>query len=377
MTASSPSGSSIESGLLRVVVGYRVFGAAWLAVLGAVTLAGSDTPDRPWVVVAVIAGVLGWTTAVVATSFRRPAVLRVPGFVAADVAVAAAAIIAAHLAGSGGFAGGYPLASVFHGVYAAGWAGGLGAAGALTAVAVWQVLSDDVSDLTASSGAVLVYGFAGSAAAWAVGTLRHRDHLRVAAENALAEERTARARAEERARIAAQIHDGVLQTLALIQRDQDDPPRVAQLARRQERELREVLYGGPATGSGGLRSALVAVAGDVEDLTCVKVDVVVVGDHRWNSGIEAVVLAAREAALNAAKHSGASEIAVYGEAQNGKVEVFVRDRGAGFDPSGVAGDRRGIADSIVARMRAAGGSATIRSSPGNGTEVRLVMEAMS
>jgi signal transduction histidine kinase len=374
MTPTSSQRGSIESGLLRVVVGYRIFGAVWLTVLAVVTLAGSSPPDRPGIVVAVIGGVVCWTGIVLALSFRRPDALRSPVFVVADVGVAAAALIAAHLAGSGSFAGGYPLASVFHGVYAAGWAGGLGTAAVLTAVAFWQVSTDDVADLTASSGAVLVYGFAAAAASWAVGTLRHRDELRAAAEAALADEQTARAIAEERARLAAQIHDGVLQTLALIQRDRDDASRVAQLARRQERELREVLYGGPALDRSGFRGGLVAMGAGVEELSRVKVDVVVVGDRPWDAEVEAAVLAAREAAVNAAKHSGAGEIAVYGEADAGRLEVFVRDRGTGFDADDVADDRRGIVDSIVSRIGAVGGAVHINSTPASGTEVHLMIE---
>jgi signal transduction histidine kinase len=362
---------NLATSLLRVVVGYRLFGFAWLTVLGIVSLAGSTDVARPEAVVAAIVGAGLWTALVVVLSVRSPEVLSRWSFVVVDTAVSAGTILAGQVAGGGGFAGGYPLGAVFHGVYAAGWAGGLGSAGALTLLALWQVATEDAADLTASSGAVLVYGFAAAAAAWAVATIRQRDALREAAEAALVAERTERARAEERAELAAQIHDGVLQTLALVQRNADDGPRVARLARRQERQLREVLYGTGARFADGFKSALTDVCAEVEDLTGVKVDLVVVGDTEPGPEIEAAVLAAREAVVNAAKHAGVEDVDVYGEVDGDHVSVFVRDRGCGFDPDEVAGDRRGIAESLRGRMAAVGGVVAITSVPGAGTEVKI------
>jgi signal transduction histidine kinase len=364
-------GTDIEPSLLRVVVGYRVFGALWLGALAIITLADRPVADRPWVVVVTAAGVAMWTGVVVWMSFRRSRLLRSAAFLAADALIAAATLLAPDLAGSGSFAGGYALAAAFHGAYAFGWAGAISVAAALSAVGLWQVGTDAVDDLTASSGAVLVYGFAASAAAWTLQVIRHRDALRVAAETALTEARAEQARAEERADLAARIHDGVLQTLALIQRDREDAPRVAALARRQERELRQVLYGADDASADGFRAALTAGCADVEDLTGVRIEVVAVGDRPWGPDVEAVVLAAREAAMNAAKHAGVDEVAVYGEADADHVAVFVRDRGPGFDPDGVPPERHGIAESIVRRMAAVGGHAEIRSAPGRGTEVAL------
>lgn len=201
---------------------------------------------------------------------------------------------------------------------------------------------------------------------------------------ALGEERRERAIAAERADIAAHLHDSVLQTLALIQRQAADPREVTRLARGQERELRTWLYGpsGYASGGGGvpghqapqtLSAALAAAAGEVEDTYAVAVSPVVVGDGPMNPGLAALVAAAREAMVNAAKHSGEATISVYLEVENGTATAFVRDRGAGFDPDAVPEDRRGVADSIKARMRRHGGSAMIRSTLGQGTEVVLTM----
>lgn len=364
-------GSDIELSLLRVVVGYRVFGTLWLAVLAGITLADRPTPDRPWVVVVTAVGVAAWTGTVIWLSFRRSRALRSVAFLVADTVIAAATLLAPDVAGSGSFAGGYALAAVFHGAFAFGWAGAISVAGALSAVALWQVNTDEVNDLTASSGAVLVYGFAAAAAAWTLSVIRHRDALRAAAETALAEARAEQARAEERAELAARIHDGVLQTLALIQRDRDDGARVAALARHQERQLRNVLYGRPGTPGDGFRASLAAACAEVEDLSGIRIDVVTVGDRSWGPEVEAIVLATREAVINAAKHADAAEVAVYGEADGDHLTVYVRDRGVGFDPAAVAPERRGIAESIERRLAAVGGHAAIRSVPGAGTEVRL------
>ena len=174
----------------------------------------------------------------------------------------------------------------------------------------------------------------------------------------LGEERAERIRSQERADVAAHLHDSVLQTLALIQKSAQDPATVARLARAQERDLRSWLFdssgGDPTTFAAALRS----IAGEVDDTYGVPVEVVCVGDPSVSEQLRPIVLATREAVVNAARHSGAGKVDVYAEAAPTGVEVFVRDRGAGFDPDAVAEDRHG-------------GSAEIRSRPGEGTEVRL------
>jgi signal transduction histidine kinase len=186
-------------------------------------------------------------------------------------------------------------------------------------------------------------------------------------------ERTARIRSEERQDVAARVHDSVLQTLALIQRHADEPRRVASLARRQERELRGWLYADHPLGdeSASLVASLEAAAGDVEELHGVRVELASAGDCPVDAPLSALVLAAREAMVNAAKFAGVEEIDVYVEVTDDALSVFVRDRGAGFDPGAVPDDRKGIAESIEGRMERAGGRATITSTPGGGTEVEL------
>jgi signal transduction histidine kinase len=192
----------------------------------------------------------------------------------------------------------------------------------------------------------------------------------------LAEEREARIRSQERAELGAHLHDSVLQTLALVQRRADDPRAVAALARRQERELRAWLNrGGPVTSTPKtLAVALEQAAAEVEETHGVQVDVVAVGDAPLDPRGEALVAAAREAVVNAAKFAGGGPVSVFAEADDGRLQVFVRDRGPGFDPTAVPPDRRGVRESIVGRMERHGGRAEVHTAPGAGTEVELTME---
>jgi signal transduction histidine kinase len=188
-------------------------------------------------------------------------------------------------------------------------------------------------------------------------------------------ERAARIREQERAELAAHLHDSVLQTLALIQKRAGDPREVAGLARRQERELRSWLFARPARGEqDSIATALERAAVEVEELHGVPVEVVTVGDVPLTARLEAIVGAAREAMTNAAKFATSERVHMYAEVEPQRVEVFVRDRGVGFDPQTIPEDRRGVRDSIVARMERHQGRASVHSSPGAGTEVELVMD---
>jgi signal transduction histidine kinase/phage shock protein PspC (stress-responsive transcriptional regulator) len=190
---------------------------------------------------------------------------------------------------------------------------------------------------------------------------------------ALAAERRERLLSEQRADVAAHLHDSVLQTLALIQQQSEDPKAVAMLARRQERDLRTWLYAREEPAEQSLRAALQRVASDVEDRHGVPVELVTVGDAPLDDRLRVVVAATGEAVVNAAKHSRASAVDVFAEVDPAQVEVFVRDRGVGFDPSQLPPHRQGVAGSIVGRMQRHGGDAKVSSAPGEGTEVRLTM----
>jgi len=199
--------------------------------------------------------------------------------------------------------------------------------------------------------------------------------LRIARD--LVVERQARIRAEERAEVATRVHDSVLQTLALIQRRADDPQRVVQLARAQERELRSWLFDGRAPGSMDEDTTFAAgirfIQQEVEAQHGVAVEAVTVGDCELDEDLNALLAAAREATVNAVKWSGAEVVSIFAEVEPAQVSVFVRDRGKGFDPDTVPSDRKGLAESVHARMTRRGGSATVRSAQGEGTEVSLTM----
>lgn len=195
---------------------------------------------------------------------------------------------------------------------------------------------------------------------------------------ALNEERAARVRTEAREEIASHLHDSVLQTLALIQKRPEQTQEVLRLARSQERELRKWLFGEVGGEHRSLAEALRTVCGEVEDHYGVSVETVTVGDLEFGAAgpgpdMTALLGATREALVNAAKHSGQTRVDLYAEVEPGQISVFVRDRGVGFDPDAVQSDRQGLAKSVHGRMDRHGGTASVRSSVGSGTEVRLSM----
>ena len=189
----------------------------------------------------------------------------------------------------------------------------------------------------------------------------------------LSAERSARIREQERAEVAAHVHDSVLHTLTLIQRHVDDPREVARLARAQERDLRTWLYRGTADPESTVKAALERVAAEVEDAHGVQVDVVTVGDAPLTDRLGSMLQAAREALVNAAKYAGDQPISLYAEVEPEQVTVFVRDHGPGFDLDAVPPDRMGVRGSIIGRMERHGGRAKVHGGPGGGTEVQLEM----
>lgn len=199
-------------------------------------------------------------------------------------------------------------------------------------------------------------------APWIIGLVRERDR-----------ERRERIRSQERAELAAHIHDSVLHTLTLIQRRADDPREVQRLARVQERALRNWLYQRRTDVDLTLSPALEGVAAEVEEVHGVPIEVVCVGDCPLNDGLRATLQAAREAMVNASKYAGVDTISVFCEVEPDEVLVFIRDRGPGFDLDAVPADRMGVRGSIIGRMERHGGHARIRTAPGEGTEVQLRM----
>ena len=227
-------------------------------------------------------------------------------------------------------------------------------AGLISGLAVWNTGTAFVGAMFA-----VLFTLAGVAAFAVPALVKVRDSL------------AEKAAAEEREEIASRLHDSVLQTLALIQKRADDPAEVARLARGQERELRTWLFEPQDSVELTVFGAVDKAAGEVEDLLGVRIAPVTVGsDQPLGEATQAVVLAAREAMVNAAKHAGVDNVDVYAETFDG-LEVFVRDRGRGFDPQEIPEDRHGIRDSIRGRVAKVGGSVEIKSAPGEGTEVIL------
>ncbi|MFI6577542.1 PspC domain-containing protein [Nocardiopsis sp. NPDC050513] len=223
-----------------------------------------------------------------------------------------------------------------------------------------QQLQDARAGLTFAF--TLLAGISLVAAPWIIGLVRERD-----------QERRERIRNAERAELAAHIHDSVLHTLTLIQRRAEDAREVQRLARVQERALRSWLYQRPADAETTVSPGLERVAAEVEEEHGVPIEVVCVGDCPIDDALAAMLRAAREAMVNASKYSGCDDLSVFGEVDEEEVLVFVRDRGDGFDLDGIPEDRMGVRGSIIGRMERHGGSARIRTAPGEGTEVQLRM----
>jgi signal transduction histidine kinase len=237
-----------------------------------------------------------------------------------------------------------------------------GVALVLAALTLFNLRSGSIAmarDVTAA-GALTLLGFGIVVGPW---------FYRLATD--LSAERAERVRSQERADVAAHLHDSVLQTLALIQQNASDGTLVARLARSQERDLRAWLYAGESTDERTVASALRLLAAEIEDAHGVSVEVVTVGDCELVESLRPVVAATREAVTNAAKHAGTGHVDVYAEISATALDVYVRDRGVGFDPGASSGDRHGIRNSILGRMARHGGNADVRSSPGEGTEVRM------
>ena len=362
----------IDDTLRWVVVGFRALALAWMAALAGATLVDDPGANRA-LVAATLALAVAWTGLTVAHGLR-PRWFRSIPWVVADGAVALWISVSPFVANAQDhFFGGYPISWLLMTAYALGPWPALGAAILLAAGQLIGALGEAGRTSTQVAGDIGVFVATALAAGWGFGLLRRYDQARTRAEEELQEERAARRRAHDRAEIAAHLHDSVLQTLALIQQGPADSRRVASLARSQERELRQYLDQIASPHTHSLRAALRRAAGEVEDLHQVRVDLVVVGDSEMDDDLEALVQATREAQVNAARYSGATEISLYGEVSPAAVAVTVRDRGQGFDPRQIGGGR-GIAESIVGRMERHGGGAEVRSRPGEGTEVDLHLE---
>lgn len=373
-TGTSTAIPAIDTTLLRIVVVFRIVGAVWLVSLSLLTLFVSDPQiasvgARTAIIWSAIVIAVVWTAVTVVLAYRNPAILTRWTFLAVDLILALwVAMTPGLVRADVFFAGGYPISSPF---LIAATKGVTATVGPALLVAVSSAVGTSFANARVLE--VLAVNFVSPLVlAWAFGSIKEQDARRREAEEALAVERTKLARADERAEMAAHLHDSVLQTLALIQRRAPDNRAVTRLARRQERELRAWLGGDPPLATGNtMSSAVLRTAEEVENEYDVLVEVSTAGDHELDDRAAAVVLAAREALKNAARFSGVERIFILAETSGETLRVVVRDQGDGFDPDAVSADRRGIRESIVGRMERVGGTAAIRSSPGSGTEVVL------
>ena len=348
--------------LRRIAGGARLVGLGWMLVLVLVAIARAPMPN-PAYAWALAAGAASWAL-ITGLDQLRPRQSDPAWATIGDTLLASFALLAPAAAGTADlFYGGFPgIVVTAAAVRGRRW--GWLVAGVLSAVTIARFEVADLGDVLARLSQLVTYLMLAGIVGWAVHVIYQTDAARRLAEEA-------EARAEEKSRVAAHLHDSVLQTLALIQRESSDPSRVLGLARRQERELRDWLYDTTDVDLAGLAAAVRRVAQEIEDSYGVHVEVVAVGEAPLHAASEALVAAGREAMINAAKHSGDERISVYFEAGSDVLSLFVRDRGVGFDTDTIASDRRGLNESITRRIAQVGGVSRIRSTPGQGTEIRL------
>lgn len=344
--------------------------AAWVGVLVVVAyLVSREAMELPWLPIIAATVAAAWAITSVGWASTRPEAVTAVPFLAVDIALGVGVLVASAVTGAGTltYAGGLPFI-----VVAVAAIRGRRSAWLAAAVMTGATLLLRPWGLGEAIGSIVLYAAGAATFDWVIGSLRASDHLRRVAEERRRTAEAAAARAHERVEISRHLHDSVLQTLALIQRRSQSPSEVTVLARRQERELRDWLFGSaPVETTFG--SALQSVASAVEEREAIPVEVVTTGDAPLDEALSALVAAAGEAITNAAIHSGAESVSVFGEVDGNGCIVFVRDRGVGFDPDSIPADRMGVRQSIIGRMTAHGGVAHVRSEPDWGTEWRLEM----
>ena len=357
----------IETTLVKLVLYVRVLGFVWMTLLVVVTWLTDAEANLAIVAAAeILAGV--WTFVTI-RSARNPLTMRSWRFAAVDGVVALLVASASFVSGAGElFHGGYPISWLA----VAAFAGGMRlAVAAAVVLAVQQIVGFLLTgrSLVATTGAFVFIVYA-VIFGWTIDTLRRNDARRREAEAALEEERFERARQDERLALANELHDSVLQTLQVIRTEADDPERVRFLVRSEERSVDRLINRFRNSDTGGFEAAVLAVRDEVEELYGIEVRVVIREDAPMTPPVAAAVDATREALANAARHSGAPVINLYSEVKNGRIHIYIRDRGIGFDPESIE-EGRGLRHSLRSRMEAVGGSVSIESTPGEGTEVEI------
>lgn len=364
----------VDRTLTRVVLLMRLLGWVWLIVLtGAVLTTDRQGIDVPVLIGTMVVATLGTALTFVAAGREF---LASPWYAGVDAVITLMLAMAGWLAGFDEFlVGGYPASWLFVVAYATNVRVTTAAGVASSAVFAWLHVAMDL-DQTRVLGSVQFIVVA-VVVGWAFDSLRERDRLRMKAEaeraqaeRELSNELERSSRLEERTMIARQLHDSVLQTLKLISASAKDPSEVRYLARVQERDLRRTINEYQSPYEDSFRARLLDAQADVEDRFRVEIDQVVKDDIEMDDRLRAVVAAATEAMTNAARHSGVKSIDLFAEIRSGHLQVNVRDRGDGFDPA-MAGT--GINGSIRERVDSVGGTAKIKTAPGQGTEVQIVL----
>ncbi|MDJ0962281.1 MAG: hypothetical protein QNJ88_16660 [Acidimicrobiia bacterium] len=357
----------VDTTLKGIVVLFRMLGWAWMLLLVVLTPFGD--PDANLVIVF---GAMGLATVWTATTWWAAGnadQLGRPWFVMSDLTIALIVGFASTAAGAEDlFHGGYPISTLAVIAFATSmritiWASLL--------VGFEQVIVHFVDERGGipAAGSVVFLVF-GTLLGWSFEALRDQERRRLAVQADLDRAEATRVRHEERMDLANRLHDSVLQTLTALRRDADDPNQVRYLARRQERMLRRTISEYRSEHEHSARAEIQGMCDEIEDVHRIEIDTVVRGDAEVDAAFEAVLAAAREALTNAAKHSGVDVIDLYAELEPGRIEVFVRDRGAGFDAAS-SRSGRGLDHSVVRRVTDIDGEATITSEVGVGTSVEL------
>lgn len=366
----------VDRTLTRVVLLMRLLSGVWLLIIGLVAL--TQAPQDPGLSVGIVLTIMGIASAGTALTFlaAKREFLGETWYLILDSAVTVFLAAGGWIAGHDGFiVGGYPASTLFVIAYATSFRVTVLAGLAGTFIMGYLHILMGLAP-TRTFGSIQ-YVIVAAVVGWAFENLREREQLRLvaederaAAERELAEEQRKSARLEERTMIARRLHDSVLQTLKLISASVDDPGEVRYLARVQERDLRRTINEYQSPYQDSFRARLLDARAEVEDRFRVEIEQVVKDDAAMDERLRAVVSAAAEAMTNAARHSGVKTIDLFSEITSSRLQVNVRDRGVGFDPT-IAGT--GIDGSIRARMEAVGGTAEIRTAPGSGTEVQIVL----
>jgi signal transduction histidine kinase len=400
-SGTGPAGSGTvlsEAERGRAVLSLGILAFRWVSLGWMVVLAlTAGELRRPALAVAAIGGLVVWT-GWLTVARPRPTwtVLGVDLALAAAVNMVAGLVMPPSSVGERPyFAFGYPAAAAVTWGAARGVGAGVAAGLVLGASLVVGQLANGIElpgerpvVLLDLAGGTLNFVLAGGAVGLVARLLeRSAGQLRRATEETIrARERAARL--AERESLARQIHDSVLQALALVHKrgrelaaDGPVPPDqvagLAEMAGSQERALRSLILRDPdeertPAGAASLRAALEALAGAERSL---PVTVGATG-ALWLPArhVEELAAAVRQALDNVVEHAGASRVALFAEEDGGAVVLTVRDDGRGFaydERRLLAEGKIGLAKSIKGRVEQLGGTMAVTSRPGAGTEVEL------